>query len=209
MSVLKFMRRAAAGTAIAIAAAGLTGCVEQVGSPQADANPPSRIAARPGVSPAGAPLAIVSIEGLPAPMAAPFDQQLRAAAASRQVAIAEPARAFYLTRGYLNAYPIEGGAAVAIVWDMFDGQKRRLQRVEDAVVLKGAAQDPWGLVDERAVAALAARSAEDIAAFLTNTPEAIGAGAVARATPSGPFPQAPAPASANRALSFAPVEQAP
>ena len=86
---------------------------------------------------------------------------------------------------------------------MFDGQKRRLQRLEDALILKGSAQDPWALVDDRALTAIAGRSAQDMAALLTNTPEAIASGAVARATPAGPFPAAAAPPA--RALSYTAV----
>ncbi len=203
MVMNKAVRRISGGLAMLVLAGGLAGCNDVAGGLQADNSQRApRIQARPGVSPAAATLAVFSVDGPPAVIAQKFDAQLQSAAATRDVVMAEPAKAHYLARGYLNAYPIDGGAAIAVVWDVFDGQKRRLQRVEDAIVLKGSAQDPWGLVDDRAVQALAARSAEDIAAFLTNTPEAMASGAVARATPGGPFPAAAPPA---RALSFSPV----
>ena len=202
--VLKFATRQLAGAFIlAGLAAGLSGCNETVGALQPDTRAPQpRIQARPGVSPRGATLAVASVDGPPLAIAQRFDQQLQTAAASRDVVLTDPPTARYLARGYVNAYPVEGGAAIAVVWDVFDGQKRRLQRIEDGVLVKGAAADSWGLVDDKTLAAISGRSAEDLAAFLTNTPEAIAAGAVARATPTGPFPPIAPATAGTRALSF-------
>jgi len=41
--------------------------------------------------------------------------------------------------------------------------------------VKGDGADPWRIVGEAALASIAAKSADDLAAFLSNTPEAIAA----------------------------------
>jgi hypothetical protein len=80
---------------------------------------------------------------------------------------------------HLTAYPAGNDAtSLAYVSDIFDARKNRAQRLGDDIVLKGAAADPWSLVDDKAVEAIAARSAEDLAAFLSNTPEAVAAARV-------------------------------
>ena len=48
-----------------------------------------------------------------------------------------PAKARYLVRGYLTASPIEGGAEVDVVWDVFTPDKKRAQRLSDAIAVKG------------------------------------------------------------------------
>jgi hypothetical protein len=196
-------RRVFGGIAIVVLAAGLAGC-EQTASlqPAADARI-QRIAARPGVSPAAAPVSLVSIEGAPASVVQTISQQMLGATAAREVILTDAGQAKYLAKLYLAAYPVEGGAAITFVWDVFDGQKRRQQRIEDALVLKGSSADPWGLVDQAAATQIAARSAEDLAAWLTHTPEAIAGSAVARSTPTAPFPTSvPVP---GRALGYAPA----
>ena len=61
---------------------------------------------------AGATVAIVSVDGAPADLSARFSQSLDEAAAARRIAVAAPAKARYLVRGYLTAAPIEGGAEI-------------------------------------------------------------------------------------------------
>ena len=79
----------------------------------------------------------------------------------------------------------EDGAAVEYVWDVFNKDKQRTQRVNDVLEVKGEGADPWRIVGEAALASVAAKSADDLAAFLSNTPEAVaGASApVAAAQP--------------------------
>jgi hypothetical protein len=193
---------------LGLCASGLAGCTETIGSAQTNVAPPTQIAARPGVSPRGASFAVASVDGAPTALTQRFSTELQAAAAARNVTISPPESARYLARIYLNAFPVEGGAAVAIVSDVFDSARRRQQRVEDAIIVKGAAADPWSLVDERSLAAAAGRSAETIAAFLTNTPEAIAAAGAPRpagAAPLGGTPVADAGGLPASALGYAPL----
>jgi hypothetical protein len=125
-------------------------------------------------SPREAGVAIYSLEGAPAPVESRFRQAMAAEASGRQITIAEPALARYLARGYLNAYATETGTAVTYVWDVFDADKKRQQRLSDTIMLPDSAADSWSLVDDRALQKVAARSADDLALYLAATPEAVG-----------------------------------
>ena len=157
---------------------GLSGCVEENAAqgPVAAAPQSDNIARRPGVSPAGATVAVASISGAPGGLDDKYQAMLAAFAKRGNVSLADAGSANYLVRAYLSAYP-EGdtATAVAYVLDVFDAGKRRTQRVEDEVVVRGTAPDPWSLVSDDVLAAVAQKSAADLAAVMTNTPEAIAA----------------------------------
>ena len=93
-------------------------------------------------------------------------------------------------RGYLSASPTDDGAEIEYVWDVFTADKRRAQRLNDVVEIKGGGSDPWALADEAALNKVAAESADDLAAFLSETPEA---SPVASAAPSSAAAQSFAP----------------
>ena len=167
------------GFAAALAAAlALGGCVEAAGDMAASPQGDWRFVKRPDASMAGATVAIMSVEGAPETIAEPFQQSLDAAAAHEQIAIAPPTSAKYLVRGYLSAAPASNGAQVDFVWDVFTPDKQRAQRLTDSIVVGGTGDDPWALVTPAALASIAARSADDLAAFLSNTPEAAPGGAL-------------------------------
>jgi hypothetical protein len=126
---------------------------------------------------AAATVAIVSVEGAPADLSTHFNQSLETAAAGRGIAVVDPAKARYLVRGYLTATPIEGGAEVDLVWDVFTPDKRRAQRLSDAIAVRGAGDDVWATIGDAGLDSVAAKSADDLAAYLSNTPEAAPAGA--------------------------------
>jgi hypothetical protein len=155
----------------------LGGCVDVAGdaAPSADSRP--QFVRREDASMAGATVAVVSVEGAPAELSARFSQDLDQAAAARQIAVAAPAKARYLVRGYLSASPARDGATVDFVWDLFTPDKRRAQRLSDSIAIRGSGDDPWAMVGEAALDSVAARSADDLAAYLSNTPEAAPTGA--------------------------------
>ncbi len=182
---------AARAVALAGLAMAVSGCVDTVG--QAQIEPAARIARREGVSPAGARAALAGVNGAPREAADRFAAALAPAAAARDVAIAEPGKADYLLRFYLSAAPAEAGATrVSYVFDMFDKDRRRAMRLSGEATARGAGADPWAL-EETTLRLLADRAADDMAAALSNTPEAIaaagGATAIARSAP----PSTPAP----------------
>ena len=150
----------------------LAGCVDVAGdaTPKADTRP--QFVRRDDASMAGATVAIVSVEGAPAELSARFTQDLSEAAAARQIAVAPAAKARYLVRGYLTAAPAQDGATVDVVWDVFTPDKKRAQRLSDSFAIRGSGDDPWTMIDGDALDSVAARCADDLAAYLSNTPEA-------------------------------------
>lgn len=195
-------RRGFGAAIIGALALALAGCVETL--PQLQANAPdqpaaTRIPPRPGVSPAGATVAFIDLGGAPNQVGQRFAASMARALGARQIASEDPGKAHYLVRGHMSAYATEGGTAIAYVWDIYDSRRRRLQRLEDEIVVKGAPQDPWAAADDKTLATIAGRSADELAAFLTHTPEAGGAPAVSIA------PAADGPAPGGSALSYAPL----
>ena len=167
--------------AAALVAATLGGCVDTT----ADAGRPdvrAAIARGEVKSPRAATVALSSIEGAPGPVTARFEQAMASEAGTRDIAVTDPGLAHYLVRGYLDAAPTEDGrTTVRYVWDIYDAGKNHARRLDDSLTVAGSAADPWSLVDDQALASLAARSSDDIALFLAGTPEAAG--------PAGPPPE--------------------
>jgi hypothetical protein len=158
------------------ACATLGGCVDVAGDqPNPDARP--EFVRRDDANMPAATLAVVSVEGAPDDLTENFNQRLAEAAAERQIAVAAPAKARYLVRGYLTASLVEGGAEVDFVWDVFTSDKQRAQRLSDTIAVKGSGDDAWAMVSDAALDSVAAKCADDLAAYLSNTPEAAPAGA--------------------------------
>ena len=68
----------------------------------------------------------------------------------------------------------QGATRLAYVWDLYDRRGRRVRRLTDEAGVQASA-DPWEAVDDKSLSLFADRGAEELAAFLTNTPEAIAA----------------------------------
>jgi hypothetical protein len=153
-----------------------TGCVETAAQRQPDplTPPPTNMARRDGVSPHGASVSVIDVQGVPGPVAERLARALELQANGRDINFADPKKANYLVHGYLNTSPAPEGAEFAFVWDVYDAKKRHTQRIDDRVIVKGV---PANLdqIDDAALTKIAAASAEDLAAVLTNTPEAIAA----------------------------------
>ena len=166
----------AAGLVLLLACATLSGCNDVAANPpNADAR--AQFVLRDDANMAGATVAMVSVDGAPADLSTRFRQSLDEAATARRIALAPPAKARYLVRGYLTASPIEGGAEVDVVWDVFTPDKQRAQRLSDAIGVRGSGDDAWAMIDDAALNSIAAKCADDLAAYLSNTPEAAPASA--------------------------------
>jgi hypothetical protein len=170
------VRTLAPGLLLILGVVSLGGCVETGGdiAPSADAG--QQFVRRDDASMARAPMAIMSVEGAPAELKGEFDQSLNSAAAARQIAVAPPNSARYLVRGYLTASLVQGGSEIDFVWDVFTPNKRRAQRLSDTIAFRGQGDDPWAMVDQAAIDSIAAKCADDLAAYLSNTPEAAPGG---------------------------------
>jgi hypothetical protein len=184
----------ACGLGVALA---LGACVEAASDAAAPALAHRQIERREGVSLAPATVAIVSVAGAPDAVAASFSQELARDARAREIVIVEPRKARYLVRGYLSAAATPGGATLEYVWDVFGPDKRRAQRLNDVISVKGEGDDPWAIAGEAAVDSVAAKSADDLAAFLSNTPDAKPIAAAVGASE---------PAATATAMGYAPVQ---
>ena len=189
----------------------LAGCNEQAAPRISAASADGAQVAPSGYSPRPATIAVTGVQGAPSPFQNQFIAYFDADAARQDVVLTNSAGAHYLAKGYLSAFLVDGGARLTYVWDIYDRDNHRAQRLNNEIAIPGAADDPWRLVDTQALAALAARSASDLADFLSNTPEALAAapkpGSVAAqnagaAASSVAAPAAPAQA-AGQALSYA------
>jgi len=159
----------------------LCACVDTTADLAPDPDAPHQIVRRDGANLAGASVAIVSVQGAPSGVAAGFIDQLKRDAQARDIVLVDPAKAHYLVRGYLSASMDEDGASIDYVWDVFTADKRRAQRINDAILVKGEGDDPWALAGAGALTSVAAKSADDLAAYLSYTPEATPLAAAAPA----------------------------
>lgn len=165
------LKAVASGLLFLLAAVALSGCVESAGDIAPGAGS-EQFVRRQDASMAAATMAIMSVDGAPAELAAEFNQSLDRAAAQQQIATAPPTSARYLVRGYLSASLVQDGAEVDFVWDVFTPDKKRAQRLSDAIIVWGSGDDPWAMVSQAALDSIAAKCADDLAAYLSNTPEA-------------------------------------
>lgn len=206
------------GPILAICLAGvLGGCNEtlapfQANAPASAANTRESFAItpRPGVSPAGAPVAFISLSGAPEAISGAYASALAQALAQNSVATQEAASAPYLLRAHLSGQPAEGGGVViAFVWDIYGADRQRRHRLSDEMTIKQATGDPWSAANEQVLAALAARGARELAAYLTHTPEAIAAAANPAAVATAGAPTAPATAPTVQAAASTPLAFGP
>jgi hypothetical protein len=166
----------AAGLILLLVCLTLSGCNDVATNPP---NPDvqAQFVLRDDANMAGATVAIVSVDGVPGDVSTRFRTSLNEAATARRVVVATPAKARYLIRGYLTASLIEGGAEVDVVWDVFTPNKQRAQRLSDTIAVKGTGDDAWAMLDDAAINSIAAKCADDLASYLSNTPEAVPASA--------------------------------
>jgi hypothetical protein len=183
-----------AGLSVAALVLLLSGCAEIAADTAPKTEAHAAFVRRTDVSLAGVSVAFVSVEGPPAAISRNFSQIMTREATARDIAVADDKKARYLVRGYLSAYATTDGAAVEYVWDVFNKDKQRTQRVNDVLEVKGEGADPWRIVGEAALTSVAAKSADDLAAYLSNTPEAVAAA-----------PTQPIAVSESKPLSYAPA----
>jgi hypothetical protein len=162
-------RHAAAAGLLAL---GLAGCQDTASAPETALAPASApIVKREGVSLADATVAVVSLDGAPEGASGDFREALAREFAARGIVSAAGTKARYRLRVYLSARPDDGGASLDYVIDVYDSGRTRQARLSDSFEVKGSG-DAWSLMSAQAVAAVAAASADNVAGFLSNAPEA-------------------------------------
>ena len=140
-------------------------------APDAALAAPAPFVKRAGMSLADATIAVVSLDGAPPAETDDFRDALVRQFSADGVVAADARKARYLLRIYLAATPEPGGASLDYVVDVFDHARARQARLSDSFAVKGAG-DPWSLMSTQALAAVASACAENVAAFLSNTPQA-------------------------------------
>ena len=183
----------------------LSGCNQQA-SPQISAGSADSAQIAPsGYSPRPATLAVTSVQGAPSPLQNQFMAYFNADAAKQRRG-ADRFRRRALSRQGLSL-GLSGRwrrAADLCLGHLRPRQSSRAKAGRRDRASRGAADDPWRLVGSQALAALAARSAGDLAAFLSNTPEALAAAPKPAPAAAQPACQRPPPSRRRQALSYAP-----
>lgn len=181
----------------------LAGC-ETGGTASGDA--PTGTALAPQVQ--TKPVAFAPVIGAPAKVSTKLNELLTASAAQKNIPVVAPKDAEYTIRGYLVAAADPRGTKLSYIWDISDkaNKRKRLQGEELIEGKKGG--DPWAVVDDAAMQRVAAKSMDEVAAWLpkAGSTAATGSGdtgALPAASASGPI----VPASLNR--DDAPAQPAP
>ena len=150
------------GLALPVISVLLAGC--QDSSLDLAAAPARKVVVGPTV-----PVAVESLEGVPAAMSPRFSAALATEAQAREIVFVDATGApRYKLRGYLNAYAADGGNRLAWVWDVFDAKRQRARRAEGEEALKGSGGDPWASVDEATLRRVAARSLDEVGGYLAD-----------------------------------------
>jgi hypothetical protein len=119
-------------------------------------------------SPEGVPIVLESIDGAPATVKTAFVGELTSAATDRKVELVGTGdQARYRVRGYLSTEMTDGETSVSYVWDVFDAQKRRAQRLTGSSPVRVTSNNPWSELDKETLAKLAGASMDEIAQFLS------------------------------------------
>ena len=156
---------------------GMTGCVDTL-------EPSSR---KPQVNAPGVPVALVSLDGAPEAIVGRFQAALSTEATRREISLVQGSETpRYKLKGYLSAYDVEGGTALAWVWDMYDSAERRAKRVDGAQLVKRNGAEPWSVVDDAVLQVAAASSMNEVASYLANAPLASSSPATAPNAPQRP-----------------------
>lgn len=78
--------------------------------------------------------------------------------------------ASYRLLGFLSAVGGDAGVNVTYVWDIVDANNNRLHRITGIEVAGTATADPWSGVSDQVLAAIAARTVEQVYAWLNQVP---------------------------------------
>ena len=108
-------------------------------------------------------------------------QDLNTEAQSRRLAVlSRESPSAYRVRGYIAAKAVKDQTTISWVWDVFDGDQRRVFRVTGEETAKGQFRDAWAAADDAMLGRIARNSMTQLASFLTS-PEV----APSAALPSG------------------------
>src|SRR5262245_46424449 len=157
----------------------------------------------------GGTVAFESIDGPPQPVFQKLVENLASEAVARQVrVISREATPAYRIRGYMAAHLQGKRIHIGWVWDVYDGNKRRVLRIASEEPAGRRAGDAWSAADDAMLRRIAQTSMDRLAVFLDPSgrppaePPSDGGGVavaaaddVAPQETAGPGPQPPVSAS--------------
>ena len=130
------------------------------------------IAANENASIGKATIAFAGADGVPSAAQETFIADLGQEAAARGIVIVDAKKARYLVQSYLDGERTETGAQYAYVLEVFTSDHRRARRLDAAVAVNNVGDDLWGQNTDKVLQELAKTGADDLFAFLSNSPEA-------------------------------------
>jgi hypothetical protein len=154
--------------------------------------------------PASGAIAFEAIDGAPATVNERLVGRLTGEAASRRIqVVARDGAPRYRVRGYMATSGSGPSTTVTYVWDVFDPERRRSTRIAGEERVASQGRDAWTGLDDAAAGRIAARSMDQIAAWMA-TPQSA---AVASAPPAPAMVAAPTLQTAS--ATFASPQAAP
>lgn len=157
--------------------------------PTVPAPPEATQPMQPQIAAADAAFRFDQILGVPSLQQDTLARYLASSARARNIKLVRRAdsSAPYRVLGYLSAVGGDAGVEVTFVWDIVDAQNNRVHRVTGVEVAATASADPWSGVSDPDLQDIAARTIEDIYAWVNRLP----------APPQRQQPATPAAASAK------------
>lgn len=164
-----------------------------VAGPTVPAPPDATRPAAPTVPAAAATFSFDQIKGVPTNKQDALARSIATYAQQRNLRLVRrtDTTATYHVWGYLSAVGGDVGTNVTYVWDILDQSGNRVLRFSGIEIAAAADADPWEKVDNSVLDVIAARTVEDVYAWINRLPQpaepapAGSAAAVAGKAPAG------------------------
>jgi hypothetical protein len=113
------------------------------------------------------PISLAPIIGPPAKVSKELSSQISAAAKSQNIPVVSGSAAVYTVRGYLTTSPDGKNHKLAYIWDVTEKSGKRVHRVLGEQIVAGKpGANPWSLVDQKTLKAIATKTVADLGAWL-------------------------------------------
>jgi hypothetical protein len=157
---------------MALCAFTMSACVEDASEMTAVEGAHDALVANQDAAIGKATIAFAGGDGVASAPQETFLADLNQQAAARGIVIVDAKSAKYLVQTYLDGARTESGAQYSYVLEVFTSDHRRARRLDAAVALSNTGDDIWGQNADKVLQQLAKTGADDLYAFLSNSPEA-------------------------------------
>ena len=112
-------------------------------------------------------ISFTPVIGAPVSAVRPLSRQLGSEARARGLVILNSGdgNSNHILKGYFSAFADGDKTTVAFVWDVLDGSGNRRHRIRGQEIAQGTASDPWNVVQDATMEAIAARTIADYIAW--------------------------------------------